>query len=91
VFWYTLYLGTVGIAAFGQIAISLQGMNRYLLLALPLFFCMSEVLKRRPLALAFWLIVSVWHYWQIDMCTYTGGMGDHVLDVCHTPHWMGRI
>src|SRR5262249_27349782 len=75
-FWYTLFIGIVGIAAFGQVAIFFQGMNRYLLLALPLFFSMAAVLRRRPVALAFWLIVSVWHYWQVDICTYTGGMGD---------------
>jgi hypothetical protein len=90
-FWYVLFFGIVGIAAYGQVAISFQGMNRYLLLALPMFFAMASLLRRRPVALAFWLIVSVWHYWQIDICTYTGGPGDHVLEVCHTPHWMGRI
>jgi hypothetical protein len=90
-FWYALYWVTVGIAAVGQVEIWFQGMNRYLLLALPLFLSMASLLRRRPLALAFWLIVSVWHYWQVDICTYTGGPGDHVLQVCHTPHWMGRI
>jgi hypothetical protein len=90
-YWYALFAVTVGIAAVGQVAIWFQGMNRYLLLALPLFFAMASLLRPRPLALAFWLIVSVWHYWQVDICTYTGGPGDHVLEVCHTPHWMGRI
>jgi hypothetical protein len=90
-FWYGLYAVTVGIVAVGQVQIWFQGMNRYLLIALPLFFAMASLLRRRPLALAFWLVVSTWHYWQVDICTYTGGPGDHVLDVCHTPHWMGRI
>jgi hypothetical protein len=90
-FWYTLYWLTVGVAAVGQVEIWFQGMNRYLLLALPLFFAMASLLKTRPLALAFWLLVSTWHYWNVDLCTYTGGPGDHVLDVCKTPHWMGRI
>ena len=90
-FWYALFCVTVGIAAFGQVAIWFQGMNRYLLLALPLFFSMAALLRARPLALAFWLIVSTWHYWQVDICTYTGGQGDRVLEICHTPHWMGRI
>lgn len=90
-FWYALFCITVGVAAVGQVQIWFQGMNRYLLLALPLFLAMANLLRRRPLALAFWLIVSVWHYWQVDICTYTGGPGDHVLEVCHTPHWMGRI
>jgi hypothetical protein len=66
-FWYGLFWGVVAIACLG--------MNRYLLVALPLFFSMTETLRRRPLALALWLIVSCWHYWQIDVCVYTGGMG----------------
>jgi hypothetical protein len=90
-FWYALYGVTVGLAAVGQMQIWLQGMNRYLLIALPLFFAMANLLKTRPAALAFWLLVSTWHYWNVDICTYTGGPGDHVLEVCKTPHWMGRI
>jgi hypothetical protein len=90
-FWYVLFVGVVGIAAVGQVAISFAGMNRYLLLALPLFFAMASVLRPRPIALCFWLLLSVWHYWQVDICTYTGGQGSHTLQVCHTPHWVGRI
>jgi hypothetical protein len=82
-FWYVLFLGVVGIASYGQVSIWLQGMNRYLLLALPLFFSMAALLRPRPLALAFWVLISAWHYWNVDMCAYTGGPGMHCLQVCH--------
>lgn len=90
-FWYVLFLGVVGIAAVGQVAIWFQGMNRYLLLALPLFFAMAAVLRTRPLALAFWLLLSTWHYWNVDICEYTGGPGRRTLEVCHTPHWVNHV
>src|SRR4029077_1286705 len=84
-FWYVLFLGVVVIATYGQVTIWFQGMNRYLLLALPLFLAMASLLRTRPLALAFWLLVSGWHYWNVDACTYTGGPGNRTLQVCHTP------
>jgi hypothetical protein len=82
-FWYALFFGVVGIASYGQVSIYLQGMNRYLLIALPMFFAMAALLRSRPLALAFWILVSSWHYWNVDMCAYTGGPGPHCLQVCH--------
>jgi hypothetical protein len=47
-------------------------------------------MRPRPAVLAIWLAMSVWHYWNIDLCTYTGGMGSHVLKVCHAGHWLQR-
>jgi len=87
-FWYVSYLATVGIATVGMMPMALAGMSRYLLLALPMFFAMAAVMRPRPLLALIWLAMSAWHFWNIDICTYTGGMGDHVLMVCHTPHWV---
>lgn len=81
------YLATVGIATVGMMPMALAGMSRYLLLALPMFFAMAAVMRPRPLLALIWLAMSAWHFWNIDICTYTGGMGDHVLMVCH-PHWV---
>ncbi|HXU63254.1 MAG TPA: hypothetical protein VN962_16235 [Polyangia bacterium] len=89
-FWALTFWATLGIATVGMMPIGLAGMSRYLLLALPLFFAMAVVMKPRPALLAFWLAVSVWHYWNIDICSYTGGMGWHVLNVCHEGHRMER-
>jgi hypothetical protein len=86
-FWYVAYLATVGIATVGMMPIGLAGMSRYLLLALPMFFAMAAVMRHRPALALVWLAMSAWHYWNIDICTYTGGMGDHTAAVCHTPWW----
>jgi hypothetical protein len=87
-FWYVSYFATVGIATVGMMPVALAGMSRYLLLALPMFFAMAAVMRPRPLLALVWLSMTAWHYWNIDICTYTGGMGDHVLAVCHTAHWI---
>ncbi|HXJ20056.1 MAG TPA: hypothetical protein VMT03_07460 [Polyangia bacterium] len=89
-FWDVTFWGTIGIATAGMLPIALAGMSRYLLLAFPLFFAMAAVMRPRPAVLAIWLVMSVWHYWNIDLCTYTGGMGSHVLKVCHAGHWLQR-
>ena len=90
-FWYVVYFGTIAIAAVGLVSISFLGMNRYMLLALPLFFCMGRLTRPQLGVLAFWLLVSAWHYWQVDLCIYTAGPGNRGLEVCHMNHWIGRI
>ncbi len=85
-FWALTFWVTIGIATIGMLPIAMAGMSRYLLLALPLFFAMAVVMKPRPALLVAWLVASIWHYWNIDLCTYTGGMGWHVLKVCHEGH-----
>jgi hypothetical protein len=87
-FWYAIYFATVGIATVGMMPLSLAGMSRYLLLALPMFFAMAAAMRPRPLLALLWLAMTAWHSWNVDLCTYTGGMGDHVLAVCHTAHWI---
>jgi hypothetical protein len=87
-FWYVVYFATVGIATVGMLPISLAGMSRYLLLALPMFFAMAAAMRPRPLLTLVWLAMTAWHSWNVDLCTYTGGMGDHVMAVCHTGHWI---
>jgi hypothetical protein len=87
-FWYIIYFATVGIVTVGMLPISLAGMSRYLLLALPMFFAMGAAMRPRPLLALVWLAMTAWHSWNVDLCTYTGGMGDHVMAVCHTGHWI---
>ena len=87
-FWYVIYFATVGIATVGMLPLALAGMSRYLLLASPMFFAMAVAMRRRPALALIWVGLSAWHYWNIDICTYTGGMGDHTLIVCNTPYWV---
>ena len=90
-FWYGLIVVAIGIPAVGSASMSFVGMNRYLLLAFPLFLAMAAVLRTRPALIVLWLLISVWHYWNVDLCEYTGGPGNRTLQVCHAPHWVGRI
>lgn len=87
-FWYVTYFATLGIATVGMMPIALAGMHRYVLLAFPMFFAMAVVMRPRPVVLLLWVAMTAWHAWNVDLCTYTGGMGDHVLAVCHAPHWI---
>jgi hypothetical protein len=89
-FWYVLFWATLGIATVGMLPIALAGMSRYLLLALPMFFAMGVLMRSRPLLLVLWVTMSAWHYWNVDICTYTGFMGDHTLRVCHQAHLIGH-
>ena len=88
-FWYVTYLATVGIATVGMMPISLAGMSRYLLLAFADVLCDGGGHASRDRCWRFYgWRMTAWHYWNVDICTYTGGMGDHVLTVCHTAHWI---
>lgn len=82
-FWYALLAGVLGISLLGSISRNLIGMNRYLLGALPLFFAIGKLLSRRPLALAVWLAICGWHYWNVDLCFYVGDQGEDTLRRCH--------
>ncbi len=84
------YFATLGIATVGMMPIALAGMTAIVLLAFPMFFAMAAVLRPRPLVLLLWVTITAWHAWNVDLCTYTGGMGDHVLAVCHAPHWINH-
>lgn len=89
-FWYVSFLATVGIATVGMMPLSLAGMSRYLLLALPMFFAMGALMRPRPLLALVWVALSGWHSWYVDLCTYTGGMGDKPMRICHYAHWIRR-
>jgi hypothetical protein len=91
VFCYALFVLCIGVAAYGTVGLAFAGMTRYLLLCLPLFFAIGAITARRPLALALWLTFGAWHYWNIDVCEYTGGPGNRTLQQCHAGHWIGRI
>jgi hypothetical protein len=69
-YWLANLVVSIGIAMLGSAGLAFAGMNRYWLMALPLFFAMAVALRRRPLALAAWMTFSVWHYWNVDLCVY---------------------
>jgi hypothetical protein len=91
VFLYALFAACVGIAAYGSVGLGFAGMTRYLLLCLPLFFAIAALTAPQPVVLALWLAISGWHYWNADLCEYSGGPGERTLRKCHQSHWVGRI
>jgi hypothetical protein len=91
VFCYALFGICVVVAAYGTADLAFQGMNRYLILCFPLFLAIAAQTARRPFVLAVWIVICVWHYWNIDLCEYTGGPGNNTLKMCHAAHWIGRI
>jgi hypothetical protein len=82
-YWYALTAGVLGVSMLGTVSRSFIGMNRYLLVAIPLFFAMGKLLERRRLALAVWLVLSAWHYWNVDLCFYVGDQGEETVRRCH--------
>jgi hypothetical protein len=90
VFWYALSALATAVSLLGSIELGLSGMNRYLLLVLPLFFAMGAFMKSRPLLLVLWIVVSFWEYRQADLCDYIGGVGEHRLGQCYVPQWVGH-
>jgi hypothetical protein len=82
-YWIALSIGVVFISVTGTISRSFLGMPRYMLVVLPAFFAAGKVLERRTLALCLWLAVSLWHYWQCDLCLYIGNRSPPTGRVCH--------
>jgi hypothetical protein len=62
-------LGT-GISLAGSWNLGFLGMNRYWLLVLPVFFSLAVILRRHKLALALWIGVCAWFYWNVEACDY---------------------
>jgi hypothetical protein len=80
----------LGLSLYGSANVRFASMNRYVLLALPVFFAVGAITRRRPLALAVWMGACVWHYWQADLCFWVGDAGNRTLRICHEAHWIGR-
>jgi hypothetical protein len=91
VFWYALVVVGLGISLLGSFGLSFSGMNRYLLQAMPIFFAMGMLMRKKPVLLCAWLAFSIWHYWQAELCIFTGGPGNHTLMQCHDAHWIGHF
>jgi hypothetical protein len=70
VYWYATSSLVLAVGLIGTAGLAFAGMNRYLLVVLPLFFSMATVLRRRYVALAVWSVFSMWHYWNVDLCIF---------------------
>jgi hypothetical protein len=67
---YVQFFSTLAVSLYGSAELNYAGFTRYTLAMFAGFFAMGAVLKRRPLALAVWAAVSLYHYWNVDLCYY---------------------
>ncbi len=81
-FWYGLFAGVVGVSMLGSSDVGYLGMSRYVLGALPLFFAMAGIMKRRPVVLGIWLYMSLAHYWSGSLCFYVGQNNPNRFGAC---------
>jgi hypothetical protein len=89
-FWYVQFLVALCVPLYGSAELGYGGMTRYTFMLFPAFFAMSGLMKHKPLALSVWCAVSLWHYWNADLCyfeqhTQPGGMDQCLVDVRQTP------
>jgi hypothetical protein len=83
-FWIGLTLSTLGIAMPGSVGLAYAGMNRYLLLVIPLFFSIAAVGKRSVAAFVLWVALSAWNYYNVSLRFY----------LMHSPfvtHWSASM
>ncbi len=72
VYWYGLYALTMATTMVGRVQYSYVGSSRYVLLAIPLFFAMANVLRKSAPAAVVWIGLSMMHYWSVSGCYYVG-------------------
>jgi hypothetical protein len=70
IFLYVSAFLWLSVSMLGTADLSFAGMNRYWLGIPLLFFSMATVLRRRPIAALVWITISLWHYWNVDLCVY---------------------
>jgi hypothetical protein len=46
------------------------GLNRYLLMCPIVFLCAGNVARRHTAVFVLWLLVCVFIYWHVEMCSY---------------------
>jgi hypothetical protein len=66
------------------------GFGRYVLVAIPAFFAMGAIFKRRPIIFAAWLFVTTWHAREVDLCYFLGDVGAEGLRRCNVAQWVGN-
>jgi hypothetical protein len=86
VYWYAEFLVALCLPLYGSAELGYGGVTRYMLMLFGAFFAMASILKNKPVALAVWCTISLWHYWHSDLCFFEqhmqiGGMDQCLVDV----------
>jgi hypothetical protein len=80
---YVQFVVTMAVSLYGSAELNYTGLTRYTLAMFGGFFAMGAVLKRRPLALAVWLGLSTYHYWNVDLCYFLSHQQPTGMAQCH--------
>jgi hypothetical protein len=80
---YLQFISTLLLSLYGSAELNYQGMTRYTLVLFGGFFAMAAVMRRRPLALALWMGLSAYHYWNVDLCYYLSQSQPLGMGQCH--------
>ena len=68
----------------------MQGLSRYVLVVFLGFLAIGTLLKRRPVAMAFWIFACAWHSREVDLCYFLGDVGQRGMQKCNmTNGWVG--
>ena len=86
---YVQFLSTLTLCLYGTAELHYVGLTRYTLAMFGGFFAMGAILGRRPIALALWTALSLWHYWTADSPFFLShGAQDHIRDgEVERPSW----
>jgi hypothetical protein len=82
-FFYVLFFSIVGVAMIGSADLAYNGCSRYIWAAIPLFFAIAGVTRKKPVVLALWLLMSCVHYYNGGMCWYLGQNDPQRLQKCN--------
>jgi hypothetical protein len=85
VFWYALFIVIVGVSMYGTATCAFCGSSRYMFTIPPIFFAMAGVMRRRPVVLGLWLVMSTVHYYQANECFYVSQNYPTRLQRCAFP------
>lgn len=63
------------------------GINRYLLTCPLGFLAAGHIARRYPWVFALWLVVCIWMYWNIEMCSYIAHGQPHLCPCLGRVEW----
>jgi hypothetical protein len=90
VYAYGVVVLTYVVTGVGSMDLRFLGFGRYVLVAIPAFFAMGAIFKRRPIIFAAWLFVTTWHAREVDLCYFLGDVGAEGLRRCNVAQWVGN-
>ena len=79
--------GALGMALVIPTVHEYWGINRYLLTCPLGFLAAGHIARRYPWVFALWMIVCVWMYWHIELCSYVAHGDPHLCPCLGRVEW----